>query len=697
MKKIFFLVFILAIMQMKAFSQSCLPEGITFTTQAQIDNFQVDYPGCTGIQGDVRISGNDISDLQGISVVDSIFGKLTLGSNGKGNNPNLRDLGGLENLAYIGGSLKLNYNDSLVNIHGLSGLTRIGDGIKFYSNNRLLDLVGLEGIDSIFGSIDIQSNNHLSSLAGLNNLVYIGGYLYLSSHSGGLINLTGLDNLTFVAGGVGIEENEDLTSLTGLENLSFTNSLEISFNSSLVSLSGLEGLDSIGEDMTLIYNGLLPNLTGMEGVTSIGGELVIEYNYSLTSLEGLENVNPVSISDLSIMDNPNLSACNILSICEYLADPNGHIDIYRNANGCNNPNEIAENCGITLSCLPYGNYHFLTQSDLDSFPAYFPDCNILEGYVEIEGEDITHLDSLYGIDTINGTLIICRNDNLSSLAGLNNLKTIEGSLIIGELECSGNDELNDLEGLNNLTSIGYDLVIMDNNGLMTLSGPDNLTEIGNELIVMGNGSLINLHGLDNLISTNYIYIDENYSLLNLNGLQSVTNANNISIKYNPALFSIYGIANVDGDSIDLLIISHNDNLSDCDVKSVCDYLAMQGGYLEIIDNNTGCNSPEEVEAACDVGIGESSVVSHQSSVVSYPNPTDDISHFTFHISQCQWVILKVFDMQGREVATIIDEELQAGSHEVTWNAENLPPGIYFYRISTIDHRQSAIGKIVVVR
>ncbi len=40
-------------------AQSCLPDGITFETQAQIDSFQVNYPGCTEVEGNVV--GNEVA------------------------------------------------------------------------------------------------------------------------------------------------------------------------------------------------------------------------------------------------------------------------------------------------------------------------------------------------------------------------------------------------------------------------------------------------------------------------------------------------------------------------------------------------------------------------------------------------------------------------------------------------------------
>ena len=55
MKKLTLLIALACIIQATAFSQSCLPEGITFTTQAHIDNFQTNYPNCTEIEGNVTI------------------------------------------------------------------------------------------------------------------------------------------------------------------------------------------------------------------------------------------------------------------------------------------------------------------------------------------------------------------------------------------------------------------------------------------------------------------------------------------------------------------------------------------------------------------------------------------------------------------------------------------------------------------
>jgi hypothetical protein len=55
-----------------AISQPCLPDGITFNTQEQIDNFQINHPNCTEIEGGVVIEGDDITNLDSLIVITSI-------------------------------------------------------------------------------------------------------------------------------------------------------------------------------------------------------------------------------------------------------------------------------------------------------------------------------------------------------------------------------------------------------------------------------------------------------------------------------------------------------------------------------------------------------------------------------------------------------------------------------------------------
>jgi len=60
-----------------------------------------------------------------------------------------------------------------------------------------------------------------------------------------------------------------------------------------------------------------------------------------------------------------------------------------------------------------------------------------------------------------------------------------------------------------------------------------------------------------------------------------------------------------------------------------------------------------------------------------------------------FVSLKVFDILGREIATLVNEKREAGSYSVLWNAENMPGGVYFYRIEAGQFVQTK--KLILLR
>ncbi len=80
---------------------------------------------------------------------------------------------------------------------------------------------------------------------------------------------------------------------------------------------------------------------------------------------------------------------------------------------------------------------------------------------------------------------------------------------------------------------------------------------------------------------------------------------------------------------------------------------------------------------------------------NYPNPFNANTIIRFQINDSRFVRLKVFDIQGREVATLVNENLQPGKYEVTFDAGNLPSGIYFYRLSAGDFSETR--KLVLLK
>lgn len=65
---------------------------------------------------------------------------------------------------------------------------------------------------------------------------------------------------------------------------------------------------------------------------------------------------------------------------------------------------------------------------------------------------------------------------------------------------------------------------------------------------------------------------------------------------------------------------------------------------------------------------------------NYPNPFNPATKVSFVMSSSSFASLKVFDMLGREVATLVNETLNAGSYATTFDAAGLPSGVYFYQL-----------------
>jgi hypothetical protein len=65
---------------------------------------------------------------------------------------------------------------------------------------------------------------------------------------------------------------------------------------------------------------------------------------------------------------------------------------------------------------------------------------------------------------------------------------------------------------------------------------------------------------------------------------------------------------------------------------------------------------------------------------NYPNPFNPITTISFDLSSRLLVSLKVFDLLGKEVSSLVSEELNAGSYTRQWNAADIPSGVYFYRL-----------------
>ena len=73
---------------------------------------------------------------------------------------------------------------------------------------------------------------------------------------------------------------------------------------------------------------------------------------------------------------------------------------------------------------------------------------------------------------------------------------------------------------------------------------------------------------------------------------------------------------------------------------------------------------------------------------NYPNPFNPRTNIQFSIPQTEFVILKVYNMLGQEIAVLVSGELKAGDYKYSWDASNFASGVYIYKIETEDFVQS---------
>ncbi|MBT8380663.1 MAG: T9SS type A sorting domain-containing protein [Ignavibacteria bacterium] len=100
------------------------------------------------------------------------------------------------------------------------------------------------------------------------------------------------------------------------------------------------------------------------------------------------------------------------------------------------------------------------------------------------------------------------------------------------------------------------------------------------------------------------------------------------------------------------------------------------------EQNTGAILPIPIFVSVDES--ETSVPSDFQLMQNYPNPFNPATTIKYQIPELSFVSVKVYDVLGNEIAALVNEEKPAGTYEITWYAESLPSGIYFYQLQAGD-------------
>lgn len=358
MKHLVFAVILFLALRPDLHAQYCGSNGIALTSQADVDNFAIKYPGCVVAQSYVFIMGDDITNLNGLSQLTDVMGDLQIWQN-----PNLNSLNGLSSLKYIDKKLSLYGNSGLTNLAGLPKLDKVRvleirnnsnfinlvgmTGISGYSIDELYlwenpSLTSLSGLEKLVGinRIDISDNQALTDISALSGITRVYGTLLLGSNNS-LSSLNGLNNVQRVDRTLWLYDFKG-TNLTGLNALTYVGADFFCSSNNFTDFSGLEKLSYVGEQLTISNNANLVSLGALNALTTVGRKIDVRLNPKLKSLSGLDNIIASPLQEVMILDSPLLSECSIKSICSYLRDPSRYSAIYNNAVGCASEEEVRQ-------------------------------------------------------------------------------------------------------------------------------------------------------------------------------------------------------------------------------------------------------------------------------------------------------------------------------------------------------------------
>ena len=206
----------------------------------------------------------------------------------------------------------------------------------------------------------------------------------------------------------------------------------------------------------------------------------------------------------------------------------------------------------------------------------------LEGSLLLGGNNLSKIDGLSNITSIEGTLRISNTNKLKNLDGLQNVNSITGQLIVYQAGIENIDGLSQLTSLEGTLNIDAPGLVLDLEGLL------NLTQISGSLSLSRFYSLSNIDGLQNVTSiTGTLKISNNNGIENLEGLSQLTTVEgNIQIYLNGSLKDIEGLRNITEINGKLEIVANHDlvdlnglrNLSLLDGELYID----QGGVSSIL-------------------------------------------------------------------------------------------------------------------
>jgi len=328
----------------------------------------------------------------------------------------------------------------------------------------------------------------------------------------------------------------------------------------------------------------------------------------------------------------------------------------------------------------------LNTSFLFSQLTYVPDNNFEQALIDLGYDDVLD-DYVLTANIDNVEELTIRNCSISDLTGIEDFIALEtldfANNQITDFDLSNNKDLTFLNFAGNqCTSIDLN----QNASLVYLVCPFNhliSLDISNcvDLIFLNcwNNQLTNVN-VSNNTALEMILLEEN----KLTSLDITANTSLIELWCHTNQLTSLNIRNGNNSILGILEAYSNPDLACIEVDSV-----------EAAYGNSNWNKDETAiysEDCNSVGISDSFIMNLK--VITFPNPFTTSTTFSYTLLKTYTAVIKIFNSQGQQVEEIVQEQPN-GPHEVRWNAEGLPAGMYYFRIQAGE--QIGTGKLVFMR
>ena len=159
---------------------------------------------------------------------------------------------------------------------------------------------------------------------------------------------------------------------------------------------------------------------------------------------------------------------------------------------------------------------------------------------------------------------------------------------------------------------------------------------------------------------------------------------------------------VDGNSVSVTAWADGEAMPDTASYSYEALTATEGPSFILVGDTDDDSSSVQVdgvwynETPAGLGISDEAPIATRFELgQNYPNPFNPTTHIRFNIPETANAKLTVFNVMGEEVATLVNGVMQSGGHTVSWNAANMPTGVYFYQLQSGNFSQTK--KLLLVK